>query len=168
MTPRRTTDLDPKGRGDKSMSVKRGTAEEVYAVVLQRLSDRAKTALFASQSPGVETAHSSVAHLSSDAIVSHGFDFCSWDTLRDGRCPARACKGMHGEPTSFSDVALRRNTGWPVGREAQGHGVPRVRVGVTPHQGARESRAQGEVAQVVACPAPGRYARCGTPQQDWS
>ena len=63
MTPRRTTDLDPKGRGDKSMLVKRGTAEDVYAVVLQRLSDRAKTALFASQSPGVEAAHSSVAHL---------------------------------------------------------------------------------------------------------
>jgi hypothetical protein len=45
MTPRRTTDLDPKGRGDKSMLVKRGTAEDVYAVVLQRLSDRAKTGL---------------------------------------------------------------------------------------------------------------------------
>ena len=54
MTPRRTTDLDPKGRGDKSMLVKRGTAEDVYAVVLQRLSDTAKTGLFASQSPGVE------------------------------------------------------------------------------------------------------------------
>src|SRR5438128_9762066 len=54
MTPRRTTDLDPKGRGDKSMLVKRGTAEDVYAVVLQRLSDTAKTALFESQSPGVE------------------------------------------------------------------------------------------------------------------
>ena len=80
---------------------KRGAAEDVDAVVLQRLSDRAKTGLFASQSPGVEAAHSSVAHLSSDAIVSHGFDFCSWSTLRDGRCPARALKGMSGEPTSF-------------------------------------------------------------------
>src|SRR5438309_8524926 len=54
MTPRRTTHLDPKGRGDKSMLGKRGTAEDVYAVVLQRLSDTAKTGLFASQSPGVE------------------------------------------------------------------------------------------------------------------
>jgi hypothetical protein len=54
MTPRRTTYLDPKGRGDKSMLVKRGTVEDVYAVVLQRLSDRAKTGLSASQSPGVE------------------------------------------------------------------------------------------------------------------
>jgi hypothetical protein len=83
------------------MLVKRGTVEDVYAVVLQRLSDTAKTGLFASQSPGVEAAHSSVAHLSSDAIVSHGFAFGSWYTLRDGRCPARALKGMSGEPTSF-------------------------------------------------------------------
>jgi hypothetical protein len=41
-------------------------------------------------------------------------------------------------------------------------------VGVTSHQGARESRAQGEVAQVVGCPEPVRYARCGTPKQVWS
>jgi hypothetical protein len=41
-------------------------------------------------------------------------------------------------------------------------------VGVTPHQGARESRAQGEVAQVVGCPKPVRYARCGTPKQAWA
>src|SRR2546427_12254746 len=46
------------------------------------------------QSPGAEAAHSSVAHLESDAIASHGFDFCSWYTLRDGRCPARASNGL--------------------------------------------------------------------------
>src|SRR5438093_13196990 len=45
MTPRRTTHLDPKGRGDKSMLVKQGAGEDGYAVVLQRLSDRAKTGL---------------------------------------------------------------------------------------------------------------------------
>src|SRR5215470_11277700 len=54
MTPRRTTDLDPKGRKNKSMLGKRKTVEDVYAVVLQRLSDMAKTGLSASQSPGVE------------------------------------------------------------------------------------------------------------------
>ena len=41
-------------------------------------------------------------------------------------------------------------------------------MGITLHQGARESRAQGEVAQVAACPEAVRYARCGTPKQDWS
>src|SRR5262252_4167753 len=55
--------------------------------------------------------------------------------------------------------------GWPTGREPEGHGVPIVLVGVTPHQGARESRAQGEVAQVAGAPGAVRYARCGTPQQ---
>src|SRR5881296_2856112 len=33
-----------------------------------------------------------------DAIESHGFDFCSWYTLPDGRCPTRVFKGMNGEP----------------------------------------------------------------------
>ena len=46
--------------------------------------------------------------------------------------------------------------------------MPIVLVGVTPHQGARESRAQGEVAQVVGCPGAVRYARCGTPKQEWA
>jgi len=45
MTPRRTTNLDSKGKGDKSMSVKRGTPEDVYGVALQRLSDMAKAGI---------------------------------------------------------------------------------------------------------------------------
>jgi len=43
--------------------------------------------------------------------------------------------------------------------------VPIVLVGVTPHLGAWESRAQGEVAQVAGELGAVRYARCGTPQQ---
>ena len=43
--------------------------------------------------------------------------------------------------------------------------MPIVLVGVTPHQGARESRVQGEVAQVAGEPGAVRYARCGMPQQ---
>ena len=45
MAPRRTTDLDPKGKGDKTMSVKQGATEDVYVVALQRLSDMAKAIL---------------------------------------------------------------------------------------------------------------------------
>jgi hypothetical protein len=45
MTPRRPPDLDPKGRGDKRMVGKRGTAEDGYAVAPQRLNDRAKAGL---------------------------------------------------------------------------------------------------------------------------
>ena len=50
------------------------------------------------------TAHSSVARLESDAIVSHGFEFRLWYALHDGRCVANALKGMSGAPTSRSDV----------------------------------------------------------------
>ena len=39
----------------------------------------------------------------------------------------------------------------PTGRESYGNGVPIVVVGVTPHQGKRESRLQGEVKQVIGC-----------------
>ena len=46
--------------------------------------------------------------------------------------------------------------------------MPIVLVGVTSHQGARESRAQGEVAQVAGESGAVRYARCGMPKQDWS
>src|SRR6266516_8074407 len=95
-----------------------------------------------------------------DAIASHGFDFCRWYTLRDGRCPARAFKGMNGAPTSFS----RRSSVTEHGMAYRTR-VPRSRSanstrGSHAPPGARESRAQGEVAQVVRCPGPVRYARC--------
>jgi hypothetical protein len=54
MTPRRTTYLDPKGKGNKSMSVKRGAIEDVYIVVLQCLSNMAKAKLPESQCPAVK------------------------------------------------------------------------------------------------------------------
>jgi hypothetical protein len=40
-------------------------------------------------------------------------------------------------------VQRKRNSGSPKGREAYGDGVPVVVVGVTPHQGERESRSHG-------------------------
>ena len=54
MTLRRTTDLDPKGRGDNSMLLKRSATEDVYGAALQRLSARARAGLPESQSPGVQ------------------------------------------------------------------------------------------------------------------
>src|SRR6266545_3782126 len=69
-----------------------------------------------------------------------------------GRCPERAFKEMSGPPT---------------GREPQGDGEPIVVVGVTPHRGARESREQGEVAQVTWTARTKRYAECRTPKRCW-
>ena len=45
-------------------------------------------------------------------------------------------------------VQRKGNSGSPKGREPYGDGVPVVVVGVTPHRGERESRSQGQVAQV--------------------
>ena len=45
LTPRRTTNLNLKKKGDKSLFVKRDVTEDVYGTVPQRLSDMAKAKL---------------------------------------------------------------------------------------------------------------------------
>ncbi len=45
---------------------------------------------------------------------------------------------------SALNVRLDRNSGWPTGRKAQGHGAFVVLIGVTLYQGAWESQVQGE------------------------
>ena len=75
MTPRRPPDLDPKGRGDKRMVGKRGTAEDGYAVAPQRLNDRAKAGLPEPQSPAVEDAHPLLQRLERSATRGGSFAF---------------------------------------------------------------------------------------------
>jgi hypothetical protein len=53
LTPRRTTNLNSKEKGDKSLFVKRDGTEDVYGTVPQRLSDLAKAKLPKSQCPVV-------------------------------------------------------------------------------------------------------------------
>src|SRR5215475_475550 len=108
-TPRRTTDLDPKGRGAKSMLVKREVSEGVYDTVLQRLHAMAKAALPESQCPGVEP-----------------------HTRRD-----HACSRRHREPTVRLSPVVRLAR-WPMRSERiQGHEwgayVVLVRSAVTEH-----------------------------------
>ena len=50
------------------------------------------------------------------------------------------------------------NAGSPAGREPHGDGVPIVVVGVATHRGGRESRPQGEGAQVAGLLSIVRYA----------
>jgi len=54
-----------------------------------------------------------------------------------------------GAYVALDTSSAERNAGLPTGRESSGDGVPIVIVGVTPHQGERESRLQGEVEQVT-------------------
>jgi hypothetical protein len=120
MTPRRTTYLDPKGGRDRSMLLKRGGAEDVYAPALQRLRDRVRAGLPQSQSPGVEYAHSSVARLYADARESQRFDFRRWYALLTGRCPMRVLKGMNGGPTSRSTRSAVTEHGMAYGARVLG------------------------------------------------
>src|SRR5262249_16330263 len=54
--------------------------------------------------------------------------------------------------------------GWPTVREDYGHGVVVVVVGVTTHQGTRESCVQGKARQIVGVAGAMRDARCGKPE----
>ena len=74
------------------------------------------------------------------------------------RCPVRAIKEMSRTPTSRSDVQQGRTRDQPSGRESQGDGVPIVVAGVATRQGGRESRPQGEGAQVAGHRSAARYA----------
>jgi hypothetical protein len=57
-------------------------------------------------------------------------------------------KGFEGKRNLTAlHVRLDRNSGWPTGRKAQGHGASIVLVGVTTYQGAWESQAQGKGKQ---------------------
>ena len=77
----------------------------------------------------------------------------------------RTGEGMSGRPTSRWHVQRGRTTGSPTGRESQGDGVRVVVAGVTACRGVRESRAQGEAAQVNEMFSGGRYAQCRTPKR---
>jgi hypothetical protein len=74
------------------------------------------------------------------------------------RCPVRAFKETNGTPKSRYIRTAGTNVGSPTGREPYGDGVPILVVGATTHQGGRESRPQGEGAQVTGHPMTGRYA----------
>ena len=98
MTLRRPPNLDPKGRGDKSLVGKWEMSEDVYGMDLQRLRNMVRTGLSESQCPAVEEYTRRYHVCTPDAIANHGFPFRSWDALRDGRCLAKALKGMNGAP----------------------------------------------------------------------
>jgi hypothetical protein len=150
--------LDGKPEGDKSMPGKQWACGGVQRVALQDPCDMAKAGLLEAQSPAVK-------------VPTHRNDACNRCRAMSGhepvglgnlhgaeRRPARAVKEMSGRPTSRCYVRRRRTTGSPTGRESYGDGAPVVVAGVTACQGVRESRAQGEGAQVITTSGDGRYA----------
>ena len=66
------------------------------------------------------------------------------------------------------DVQRRRTAGSPTRREPYDDGVPIVVAGVTTCQGGRESRPQGEGAQVIERSSDGKPAKCRMLKRGWT
>lgn len=78
--------------------------------------------------------------------------------LERGAMPSEGIEGDEWDAYVTLGRTTGTNAGSPTGREPYGDGVPVEVVGVTTHRGGRESRPQGEGAQVTGCPKAGRSA----------
>ncbi len=72
--------------------------------------------------------------------------------------PSEGIEGDERDAYLTLSRATGTNVGSPNGREPHGDGGPVVAAGVTPGQGGRESRLQGEGGQVIGRLKAGRYA----------
>jgi hypothetical protein len=128
-----------------------GTARRGTRAVWRRL-DCLNPNLQRQQFTATGTAPETGARRDRDVLVHPG------QPSRRERCPARALKEMSGAPAAALNVCQRRTWDHRPG-PAGGDGVLVVVAGATPGQGERESRSQGEGAQVERTPIDsGRYA----------
>ena len=142
------------------MPVKQRSCPGTRNGALRDPSDMVKARLPESQSPEDATFRPSErylkpasCHASESALIG-----C---TLRGAeRLPVREFKGMSGAPKSLYDVWQGRTWDRLTGTSHVPYGDrgPVLVVGVTPHQGGRESRPQGEGGQVMGHHKTGRYA----------
>ena len=146
---------DPKGERNNRMPGKRRSCPGVRGEASRDPRDMAKAGLPEAESPEDEKAHPPERHLLPAPCSAMAFLQGRRNLRGVERCPVRAIKEMSRTPKSRSDVRQGRTRDQPSGREPQGDGVPIVVVGATTHQGGRESRPQGEGAQVTGHLKPG-------------
>ena len=149
---------DPKGERNNRLPGKRRSCPGVWGEASWDPCDMAKAGLLEAESPEDEKAHPPERHLLPAPCSSMAFLQGRRNLRGMERCPARAMKEMSRTPKSRSDVRQGRTRDQPSGREPQGDGVPIVVVGVATHRGGRESRPQGEGAQVAGHRRAARYA----------
>jgi hypothetical protein len=142
------------------MPVKQWPCPGTRSGVLRDPSDTVKARLPESQSPEDATSRPPERYLkpapcpASESVLIRG-------NLRGAeRFPVREFKGMNGAPKSLYDVWRGRTWDRLTGARHVSYGDtgPVVVVGVTPHQGGRESRPQGQGGQVIGHPKARRYA----------
>ena len=150
--------LDLKGEGDHSMPLKRRPCSGVGGGASRDPRDRAKAGLPESQSPGDGRSHPPEMTPGAGAVPCPGF--VPWPGQPPGRgaMPSEGIKGDEWDAYVTLSRTARTNMGSPTGRESYGDGGLVVAAGVTPGQGGRESRLQGEGGQVTGHFDAGRYA----------
>jgi len=147
-----------KGERNNRMPGKQRSGLGVIAGALRDPRDMAKAGL-----PDIPISRRRKESSAGKALVT-GAKLCDGIALGPLQPPERGAmpsEGIQGDEWD-AYVTLGRmtgtNAGSPTGREPYGDGVPIVVVRVTPHQGGRESRPQGEGAQVTGYSRTERYA----------
>jgi transposase len=92
------------------------------------------------------------------AMLCDGLPAGSLQPSERGALPSEGNQGDEWGAYVTLGRTTETNAGLPTGREPHGNGVLIVVVRVTPHQGGRESRQQGEGAQATGHLKTGRYA----------
>jgi hypothetical protein len=150
---------DPRGERNNRMPGKRRSSPGVRGEVSWDPRDMAKAGLPESQSPDDVKMRPSDRHPIPTPRSATAWEGGHRNLRSVERCPARAIKEMSGTPTSRSIRTTETNAGSTLGvARPGGDGVLVVVVGVTTHQGGRESRPQGEGAQATGRSMAGRYA----------
>jgi hypothetical protein len=149
---------DPKGERNGSMLGKRRSCSGVRGDASRDPRDMAKAELPESQSPEDAKIRPPERHLI--PAPRSAMPSLAWQSQPSGRgaLPSEGNQGDEWDAYVTLGRATETNAGLPTGREPHGDGVPIVVVRVTPHQGGRESRPQGEGAQVAGYPMAERYA----------
>jgi hypothetical protein len=141
---------DPRGERNNRMPAKRRPAQVSGLGRLRDPRDMAKAGLPESQSPDDETMRPSERHPILTPCPATAWEDGHRNLRGVERCPARAIKEMSGTPTSRSIRTTETNAGSTLEAAApRGDGVL---------VGRRETRPQGEGAQVTGRSMTGRYA----------
>jgi len=152
------TYLDPKGEGNKRMSANQRPCPGVWGGALGDPRDMAKAGLLESQSPVMKISHPPERRLKPAPAPCTGMYARAGAAFGCWTMPSEGIQGDEWDAYVTLQRAMRTNVGSPTGREPQGDGGLVVVVRVTPHQGGRESRPQGEGGQVIGHQQVGRYA----------
>jgi hypothetical protein len=150
--------LDPKGEGNNSMAGKQRPCPGVWNGALRDPRDMVKAGLPEPQSPDDVISPSAGKTPVTGAASYAGVSWYPAYLRGRGTISSEGIQGDEWGTYAALSRMTGTNVGSPKGREPYGDAGLVVVAGVTPRQGGRESRPQGEGGQVDRYPKAGRYA----------